>query len=76
MKYPITDADREDFAKRFTYHEPKLDQAGRYVDIRARSRELAELMLETCPPSRERSLALTKLEECAFWANAAIAMNE
>lgn len=25
------------------------------------------------PPSREKSLALTKLEEAAFWANAAIA---
>jgi hypothetical protein len=29
-----------------------------------------------CPGSRELSLAITKLEEAVFWANAAIARNE
>ncbi len=76
LKYPITDSDREDYAKRFTYHEPKADQQPRYMELRARARELAELMLESCPPSRERSLAMTKLEESVFWANAAIARRE
>ncbi len=76
MKYPITDADRDDYAKRFTYHVPKRDQNERYVELRAQARELAELMLESCPPSRERSLAMTKLEEAVFWANAAIARRE
>ena len=32
--------------------------------------EIVEL---TGPPSREQSLAITKLEEAMFWANAAIA---
>ena len=76
MKYPITDADREDFAKRFTYHAPKDDQPDRYIALRSEARELAELMLESCPPSRERSLAMTKLEEAVFWANAAISRRE
>lgn len=33
----------------------------------------AEHMVRCIVPSRERSLALTKLDEALFWANAAIA---
>ena len=33
----------------------------------------AERMVRCIAPSRERSLALTKLDEALFWANAAIA---
>jgi hypothetical protein len=33
----------------------------------------AEHMVQCIAPSRERSLALTKLDEALFWANAAIA---
>jgi len=75
-KYPITDSDRADFDNRFRYHGPKADQLPRYAAIRDEARELAEHILEDCPPSRERSLALTKLEEACFWANASIARNE
>ncbi len=76
MKYPITDVDREDFATRFTYHVVKNNQGERYIQLRSEARELAELFIESCPPSRERSLAMTKLEEAIFWAAAAIARNE
>ena len=31
---------------------------------------------EYCPESREKSLAVTKLEEVVFWSNAAIAREE
>jgi len=36
----------------------------------------AQELCRFCPDSRERSLALTKLEEAVSWANAAIARNE
>lgn len=62
--------------KTFTYHAPKEDQPERYVEIRDKAKELAVLILHTTPPSREQSLALTKLEEAVFSANAAIARNE
>ena len=47
----------------YTYHAPKGDQSERYESIRAKARELAELIEECCPDSREKSLANTKLEE-------------
>lgn len=60
----------------FSYHPPKNDQAPRYQYIRDTARNLALTIVENTPESREQSLALTKLEECIMWANAAIARNE
>lgn len=60
----------------YKHHPPKDDQPARYQAIREKGKEFAQLITEACPESRERSLALTKIEEGSFWANAAIARNE
>ena len=60
----------------FTYHAPKGDQQECYVALRAKAKELAELIVASTPASREQSIALTELETAVFWANAAIARNE
>lgn len=60
----------------FIYHAPKSDQPQCYTDIRNKAKEFALLIDELCPDSREKSLAITKLEECMMWANASIARNE
>jgi hypothetical protein len=60
----------------FTYHAPKGDQQERYEALRAEARELAHLINSSTPDSREKSLALTNLEQAVMWANAAIARNE
>jgi len=65
-----------DLKKRFTYHPPKPGQPEKYVQLRDKCKELAYLIDDLCPDSREKSLALTKLEEVSMWANAAIARNE
>lgn len=57
----------------FTYHAPKEGQPEKYENLRAKAKELAALILELCPNSRERSVALTELETAVFWANASIA---
>lgn len=59
----------------FTYHVPKEGQPEKYQAIREKAKELAYLINELVPASRERSLAMTKLEECSMWANAGIARN-
>jgi hypothetical protein len=65
-----------DLNVRFTYHKPFGDQTARYEDIRAIAFDYADYLVNNCPDSRELSLAITKLEEVVFWANAAIARHE
>lgn len=59
----------------FSYHAPQEGQAEKYETLRSKAKELAYLIDELCPNSREKSLAMTKLEESNMWANAAIARN-
>lgn len=60
----------------FTYHPPFGTQQERYVAIRDKAKELAHLVNEACPESREKSLALTNLQQSVQMANASIAINE
>lgn len=66
----------DDLEKRFTYHPPKPGQPERYDKLREKAKLFSFDIHENCPDSREKSLALTKLEEVVMWANAAIARNE
>jgi hypothetical protein len=74
--YQMTDQDKERLDNSFTYHPLKGDQTERYGILRGKAQDFAELLMEMVPPSRERSLAITKLEESIMWANKAIACNE
>lgn len=68
--------DPADIERRFTYHPPKGDQATRYSEIRRHAHDLARTVDDLAPDSREKSLAVTHLEDAVMWANAAIARNE
>lgn len=63
------------FENVFTYHAPKEGQPEKYTAIREKAKELAYLIDELVPDSREKSLSITKLEEMTMWANAGIARN-
>jgi hypothetical protein len=55
------------------YHPPNEDQVARFNTLRADLMNLGATILTQCPPGRERSLAITKLEEVRTWANASVA---
>lgn len=67
--------DKKIIDNNFTYHPPIKDQAENYIRLREQAKELAYSINSICPESREKSLALTKLEESIMWANASIARN-
>jgi hypothetical protein len=60
----------------FRYHAPKEGKLEKYQAIREKAKELAYLIDELCPNSREKSMAFTNLEQSVMWANASIARNE
>ena len=62
-----------DIENRFSYHAPKEGQAALYEAIRAKAKEFAYLIDLSEKDCREKSLALTNLDQAVFWANAGIA---
>jgi hypothetical protein len=75
-KYPITQEMSDRIGSAFVYHKPTADQPARYTLIRNLAGDLARLICEQVPDSRERSIALTNIEQAVMWANAGIARNE
>ena len=70
-------ADDAELGHRFKHHTPRSDETiALHAAVRGRAFGFASFIEEACPPSRERSLALTKIEEAMFWANASIARNQ
>jgi len=60
--------------RNMTNHPPADDNVVvTYEQIRAEFKELATLVDQTCPASREKSLAFTYLEQALMWAVASIA---
>ena len=58
----------------FDYHRPTTEQVEQISTIREGCKALHDLIL-TLPSSRERSVAITKLEEVSMWANKSVIMS-
>lgn len=65
-----------DISNTFKYHAPNDSQIKRYAELRDCARNMALLIDDHCPGSREKAIALTKLQETVMFANASIAINE
>jgi len=59
--------------RNFKYHAPKTGQPEIYEEIRNKARELVMVINERAPDCREKSLAITNIEQAVMWANAGIA---
>lgn len=58
----------------FRFHEKsRQERASEHEQVRSGCLKLAGLVTSVVPVGREQSLALTKIEEAMFWANAGIA---
>lgn len=68
--------DRADIRNRFDFHPATTEEKRlEHGSVRAHCLELAEFLNQKLPEGREKSLAITHLEEVMFWGNAAIARN-
>ncbi|TDZ91159.1 DUF7681 family protein [Mycobacteroides salmoniphilum] len=63
-----------DIDHRFAFHAATTEEKrAEHGSVREACKELAHKLDRDLPPGREKALAVTKLEEAMFWANAAIA---
>ncbi len=62
--------------RRFDYHAADEFRAERHRQIREACKAAAAIVDEELVNGREKSLALTNLEQAMFWANASIAREE
>jgi hypothetical protein len=69
--------DRLELDDRFEHHPPTSNMvSSAHENIRLACRMLARTIEELCPDGREKSTAVTRVEEAMFWANAAVARTQ
>lgn len=62
--------------KTFAFHKPSEESLKRITTLRESFSALGRMIADTCPASRERSVALTELETAAMWAIKAVVSND
>ena len=62
--------------KTFAYHKPSPEGLAAIAKLRSAFSEVANAIDSICPPSRERSVAITELETAAMWAVKAVVFND
>jgi len=65
----------EILAELFKYHAPSDVTIPKFAAINQAAKNFAEVVLQNCPPSADRSDAIRKIREARMTANAAIALN-
>jgi hypothetical protein len=66
--------DSQDLESRFRCHPPVTDaRREAHENVRYRCYSLAKVLNDVLPEGREKSLAITNIEQVMFWANASIA---
>lgn len=62
--------------KTYAYHKPSNDGIEKIAALRKLFSDLHDRIEQLCPPSREKSVALTNLETTAMWAIKAVVCND
>lgn len=70
----------EEIEKRFGFHKAAIEgpnsQAEKHAKLRVYFKEYATWLDQKLPDGRNKSLALTALEECSMWAHKALANDQ
>lgn len=59
----------------FRYHPPTDEQLPKYAAINQAAKNFAEVILQNCPVSADRSAAIRLIRDARMTANASVALN-
>lgn len=62
--------------KPFAYHKPSPEGLNKITELRLAYSEMMRVIEANCPPSRQKSVAITELETSAMWAIKAVVFND
>lgn len=65
----------EVLAKLFSYHPPTPETLPKFAAINQAAKNFAEVILQNCPPSADRSDAVRKICEARMTANKSVALD-
>ncbi len=68
-------SDSEVLTELFKYHPPTPEQLPKYAAINQAAKNLAEVILQNCPSSADRSAAIRLIRDARMTANASVALN-
>ena len=58
----------------YGYHAPTAEQIERYAAINAAAKQFERTVLESCPPSADRTFATRQIRDARMTANRSIAL--
>lgn len=67
--------DYDEIDNRLGFHPATNETKIKHYSVRVQMINIARFLVDELPEGREKSLALTALQECSMWSNAAIACN-
>lgn len=65
----------EILAELFKYHAPNGETLPKYAAINQAAKNFAEIVLQNCPSSADRSAAIRLIRDARMTANASVALN-
>ncbi len=68
-------SDSEILAELFKYHPPNGETLPKYAAINQAAKNFAEVILQNCPNSADRSAAIRLIRDARMTANASVALN-
>lgn len=68
-------SDEQILAELFKYHAPNFETLPKYAAINQAAKNFAEVVLQNCPRSADRSAAIRQIRDARMTANAAVALN-
>jgi hypothetical protein len=68
-------SEREILNELFSYHAPTPETLPKFAAINQAAKNFAEVVLQNCPASADRSAAIRLIRDARMTANAAVALN-